>query len=406
MSSIEFSNLIKSGRDTIAFLIGNGIHMYDKSVRKSNKMNWEELLLIIKKILDVTFMGEKPKEGLSNPEFFDLIELSYLDGQIVNEKENFHKSISDLITSCESIQIINNGDSFSYPQVSSNILHDNEMLSMLESNAIKKAKTRIHEKVNEIFNDFGIPKKSESVSFDELNFACDILYGGAKKFYIVKRIIKFLFENYSIGEWIHHFLRFAMSSNIPIMTTNYDETLSEALNLPAKCMNSDSTTQYKFPFETYFSNEKIDCPWESFGVWHINGLISFPQSIRIGYLDYADMFHEIQERLYKNNSHLKILNNKKIDNTWISIFFHRDIFIWGLSLDVDEYVIRWLLVERARYNIINKKKLKGWYAVRCEDNEPIHEGKKLFLNQVGIEIIYIDSLDLHENIWKELNTSI
>ena len=118
------------------------------------------------------------------------------------------------------------------------------------------------------------------------------------------------------------------------------------------------------------------------------------------------MFNAIRERLYISHGAAEkfaLIKDKQIlSNTWISIFFYRNLFIWGVSLDVDEYVLRWLLVERARYSILFNKDLKGWYVHLVDVDKPMTEGKKMFLNAVGFKIIEVNSYDLHENVWQQI----
>lgn len=66
----------------------------------------------------------------------------------------------------------------------------------------------------------------------------------------------------------------------------------------------------------------------------------------------------------------------------------------GLGLEKDEEVLWWLLKERAKYG------LKGWYV--CRDMEEINDEKRNNLQDVGLNVIKVDNIDLHENVWKNL----
>lgn len=147
---------------------------------------------------------------------------------------------------------------------------------------------------------------------------------------------------------------------------------------------------------------------KEFAIWHINGMVSYPQSIKIGYLDYTKMFNVIYERLFHGTAGLSSLIKGKgnLCNTWISIFFYRNLFIWGVGLNDDEYVLRWLLVERAKYNIVCNKNLKGWYVHLVDIDRPMMDGKKMFLSSVGIEIIEANCHDIYENVWKQIQNEL
>ena len=85
--------------------------------------------------------------------------------------------------------------------------------------------------------------------------------------------------------------------------------------------------------------------------------------------------------------------------TWLNIFFNKNLFVFGLGLDTDETFLRWLLVKRAEYNMISRKKLKSWYIVN--ENDELSCSKQYFLESVGFEIIKINDWSIvYENIWE------
>lgn len=409
MTCNELSNLFIQNRDTIAFLMGNGIHNYEiwmKGVK--GKVSWKGLLEKIKKVHGVSSLGEKPLEGITNPEYFDLIELLYIQQKIDKEKNEFQKSIKLYIESLENLKHQNyNFLSHLYRVGTEKGKEENNGSLFFKKDCLAKADSVINERVLSIHDDFGFPHGKVTATYDQQAFAMELLYGEAQKFYLFKRNIKELFKDYSLQDWILPFLKFAFKERTPIMTTNYDEALSKKLNLAQHCKIHNSDTQFVLPFETYFSKSEISKPWKEFAIWHINGLVTYPQSIKIGYLDYTNMFSAIRDKLFVPDGSAEkfslIRDDGPLSNTWISIFFHRNLFIWGIGLDEDEYVLRWLLVQRARYNLLNHKNLKGWYVHLVDIDKPMKDGKKMFLNTVGVEIIEINSQDLHENVWKQMN---
>lgn len=397
MTCKELSNLIIQNHDSIAFLVGNGIHNYEISFKGvKEKLSWNGLLEKIKSGHGVSSLGEKPKEGITNTEYFDLIELLYIQQQIDKEKNGFSKSLKLDIDSLKILkhQNLNYLTHLDGVWAEKGSTASNPTL-FLKNESLLKAESEINEKILSILDDFGFPHEKDTATYDQQAFAYDLLMGSDRKYYLIKRDVKRLFTDYYLQDWIKPFLLFARSVNAPIMTTNYDESLSNILCLPIKC-STDLNPQYNFPFETYFSDIIIEKSWNNFGIWHINGLIRYPQSIRIGYIDYAKMLNEIENRLFKRAS------TTNLDKSWISIFFHCNIFIFGLALETDEFVLRWLMVERARYSIINGLNLKGWYVHLSDVEGPMSDGKMMFLKMVGCEIIEVDSKVVYEDVWLQI----
>lgn len=410
MTCNELSNLIIQNRDSIAFLVGNGIHNYEFGVKSvKGKLSWTGLLEKIKSVHGVSSLREKPQEGITNPEYFDLIELLYIQQQTIKEKNEFQKSIKSRIESIENLKQPNlNFLSQSYRVRTEKGNASCSTSLFVKNDSLVKTESLIRERFLSIHDDFGFPHGKDIATYDQQIFAMRLLYGEERKFYLIKRNIKEFFKNYSLQDWILPLLLFASKEQIPIMTTNYDEALSKKLNLTRHCKIGNSDSQFTFPFETYFSKTEIECPWKEFAIWHINGMVSYPQSIKIGYLDYTKMFNVIYERLFHGTAWLSSLIKGKgnLCNTWISIFFYRNLFIWGVGLNDDEYVLRWLLVERAKYNIVCNKNLKGWYVHLVDIDRPMTDGKKMFLSSVGIEIIEANCHDIYENVWKQIQNEL
>ena len=412
MTCNELSSLIIQNRDSIAFLVGNGIHNYEIGLKGAkDKLSWKDLLEKIKSEHGLSSFGEKPQEGITNPEYFDLIELLYIRQHTIKEKNEFQESIKSYIEITENLKQPNlKFLSQSYRVGNEKGKTGSSTSLFVKNDSLVKAESVINEEVLSIHDDFGFPHGKVSATYDQQNFAMKLLNGEARKFFLFKRDIKELFKDYSLQDWILPFLLFASKEKIPIMTTNYDEALSKKLNLTRHCKIGNSDSQFTYPFETYFSKTDIERPWKEFAIWHINGMVSYPQSIKIGYLDYAKMFNAIRERLFVPHGPAEmfslIIKKDNLCKTWISIFFYRNLFIWGIGLNEDEYVLRWLLVERARYNLLTHKNLKGWYVHLVDIDRPMTDGKRMFLSSVGIEIIEVNSHDLHESVWKQIMSEI
>ena len=105
-------------------------------------------------------------------------------------------------------------------------------------------------------------------------------------------------------------------------------------------------------------------------MWHIHGELNRPNSILLGYEQYSGQLQQMRNYIalgtgdaYKKQFPplIKQLKKGKVDNnSWLDIFFTKDIHIIGLSLDFIELDLWWLLTFRARrvlekrFSITNK----------------------------------------------------
>ncbi len=137
----------------------------------------------------------------------------------------------------------------------------------------------------------------------------------------------------------------------------------------------------------------------------------------MGLVTIWDVFKRARTLLHDNKGLFSNQRNNKYDywkgsNTWLHIFFHKSLFIFGLGLEQNEVFLRWLLIERFKYINLFKKKFKefkewgepkptGWYIHANEGNDKITEGKKFFLKTIGFDVIEVESYkDIYENIWE------
>lgn len=180
--------------------------------------------------------------------------------------------------------------------------------------------------------------------------------------------------------------------DVPVLTTNFDESLSASLTknwINGKLMSS------QYPWNAYWSHKKLSSPLDGFAVWHINGMVSYKNSITLGLTEYINQSSYTRNYLHslpdKDNFELKNINHWKGEGTWLHIIFNRSLCIFGLGLDVNETFLRWLLIERKKYfNMFRDRVKKGWYV--CKKGS-INDGNKFFLDTLGIEIIELDSYD-------------
>lgn len=70
----QLKSIISENYDNIAFIVGNGIHRYFNN----NAISWEGLLKELWRRYVDKSLGNFPSEGISNTEFYDLVELNYM----------------------------------------------------------------------------------------------------------------------------------------------------------------------------------------------------------------------------------------------------------------------------------------------------------------------------------------
>ena len=209
-----------------------------------------------------------------------------------------------------------------------------------------------------------------------------------------------------MNEWSfqqHHinFIKFAIRFNTPILTTNFENTFQKAGKLNLYRTSTKGFTDF-YPWDSYYSLSRLDYPTDGFGVWHINGMQKYFRSIRLGLTHYMGSVERARRMIHKGNEE-RLFTGKNAHNwlgakTWLHIVFNKSLFIFGLGLEENEVFLRWLLIERAKYfNKFKERRMQGWYIAKNGSTSP---GKKLFLNQIGIQVIELPSYtDIYENLW-------
>ena len=191
-----------------------------------------------------------------------------------------------------------------------------------------------------------------------------------------------------------------MERDIPILTTNFDHLLESSHTLPKRFLsfpgkNTGFTSYY--PWNVYFRKDTLVNPAKGFGIWHINGMVDYPRSMRLGLTQYMNQvsrmrnfIHSSDPRFIENDD----FGGKNQDlwkgcNTWLHIIFNCPLMIFGLSLDVNETFLRWLLIEREKYFArFPHRRKAAWYL--CYEPE-MNLGKQFFLQYVGFDTILFDS---------------
>lgn len=197
----------------------------------------------------------------------------------------------------------------------------------------------------------------------------------------------------------HRFIvNWAQRNNAPLLTTNFDSTLSDAVSCVLRRIPGEGFTFF-YPWESYYGPEEVLDPCAQFAIWHINGMRRYRQSIRLGLSHYMGSVERARRWFQRGN---RCLFNAKDDtdwfgaSSWLQIFLHKPLLIVGLGLTETEVFLRWLLIERARYfKKFPARKKPGWYVHTSDQIDP---GKKFFLQAVGIQPIPVTS---HYEVYAE-----
>lgn len=195
----------------------------------------------------------------------------------------------------------------------------------------------------------------------------------------------------------HHerIVEWARERDRPILTTNFDQVLSESCNANIYHHGNSKFTYY-YPWATYFGLGEIQRPSSAFGIWHLHGMMRYHRSIRLGLTHYMGAVHQARRWIHRGGDRLfssaKAIDTWSGSGTWLDAFFHNDLLVIGLSLDEVEVFIRWLLLERSRlFKNFPSLRRRGWFVCTKDGVSP---GRELFLRGVGLTPIRVK--DYHE----------
>ena len=153
---------------------------------------------------------------------------------------------------------------------------------------------------------------------------------------------------------IHEAIRAMQPANI--MTTNYEYSLQGMA--PHKNMGVVAETLYSI----FRKNE-----FDGITYWHLHGESNYPISINLGFEHYCGQLQNMRNYVVNGTSY----QNKNVQNealekrlaaggkleiqSWIDLFFTKDVHIFGLGLDFVETDLWWLLTYRARSKFYKNK---------------------------------------------------
>ena len=199
-------------------------------------------------------------------------------------------------------------------------------------------------------------------------------------------------------------VRWANSNKVPLMTTNYDHCLQNAMQCDS-CVRhilpgSKAKSRF-YPWNRYYAPTTISNPNDNFAIWHVHGDHGLQDSMRIGLDQYMGMVQRLRKLIYNvANEALHGPNESRKDDPaylaapWLSIFMGKKLWIQGLGLHAAEVSLRWLLIQRFRYwkrYNPGQQFASGWYlhgpTTSCGE---LDNDRRAFFESVGIETIEID----------------
>jgi len=192
--------------------------------------------------------------------------------------------------------------------------------------------------------------------------------------------------------------------DVPLMTTNFENTLERAFRFELFHIRGAKSSD-RYPWSSYYGNRLLEIPTDGFGIWHINGMVKYHRSIRLGLSHYMGSVEKARKLIHKGDDDSlfrgKNQNYWQGYNTWLHMIFNRSLFFFGLDLEENETFLRWLLIERCKYfQAFPDRSRLGWYLMK-RSNGVKNIGKKFFLKGVGIEVIEVDSYDnIYRSIWE------
>lgn len=141
-----------------------------------------------------------------------------------------------------------------------------------------------------------------------------------------------------------------------ILTTNYDYALERSLEPRFRPRYNTRETTYSLYRYQEAGKRRI---------YHVHGESGYPSSICLGYGQYAGTLQRIREQIVRSTKsegegHSYLLADvlkkltKQPENDWIFDFFLENVYILGLSLDVSELELWWLLSYRSS-QLISKR---------------------------------------------------
>lgn len=388
-TTARLKEIIRENSNNIAFIIGNGIN---RRFFRDKVLLWDELI----KKLSYGFLSDgSSTPDISLTELFDLIELDATsDHGIINEFVEYTKT-----NKVDSHTALSRSKSVHFEEIQRMVNRPTNNVNPISYESFKKMYLEYLKGCRK----WCMNNRDDGESLTDSQ-CVEYFMDYAKnpnKIRVMKNIVKnTVAQEYTLNlrdSDLTKLIIFFKYLGTPVLTTNYDSILSQSLNLFKYKMGKSFTAFY--PWNTYYSDKELEYPTSNFGIWHINGIVEYPQSIKLGISDYMGNVERARKMLQSHDFNEffngKNQNNWAGYNTWLHIFFNKNLFIFGLKLETDEVFIRWLLIQRAKYSQMYNKNLGGWFI-----DKGISDGNKFFLRKVGFNIIEIQNFDELYNSFK------
>ena len=197
-----------------------------------------------------------------------------------------------------------------------------------------------------------------------------------------------------------------MKSNLSdIITTNYDYTIEAGGDSNARIFENKGLV--KENLYSVFRHSKI----KKTRIWHIHGEKNLPRTILLGYEHYSGMLQQMRNYIatgtgdtYKLGEIKPLISHLKNDNvkndSWLDLFFTKNINIIGLSLSFAETDIWWLLTYRARQKFKHKppitNKITYYFPEEFRNNSVIGLLEATGVRTIGIKLTH--SIKYYETV--------
>lgn len=200
-----------------------------------------------------------------------------------------------------------------------------------------------------------------------------------------------------------------------ILTTNYNDPLVSlhAFNFPVSAKyHMEIDEKYHSLFRAQTDGKKT--------LWKIHGDTVRPNSILLGYTQYAKYMGQIKDYLYKGIKYKNIdqplqsplmgkkpnFNFDKPDNlySWVDLFLRDQIHIVGLGLDFCEIILWWLISEKMSLQARFPSKIGGinYYSINIPNKiKPVpQQCVRSMLEDLGARVIEVDAKSYTEGYLK------
>ena len=196
----------------------------------------------------------------------------------------------------------------------------------------------------------------------------------------------------------HHqqIVDWAIRHAAPVLTTNFDQVLSEAAGAKLMRPKVKGFTHW-YPWDSRYALELFENPCEGFGIWHVNGMANYARSIRLGLTHYMGSVERTRRWLHRGKNRLFEAKDRERwagQHTWVHLLFNKPLLTFGLGLRENEVFLRWLFIERARYFAkFPDRRRPAWYVYTHNPDDVTQKGRHFFLESIGIQCVEARTYD-------------